>query len=106
VYSPGSLAYVGPARDCDDALTLDCRQEIRLPYVLAWILAVLTELSGRDGLTRSQVPALSRPMAMTDERFARPGFVAKASWRQALVRGVAWCAERDSGVLSPALSER
>jgi UDP-glucose 4-epimerase len=85
---------------------LDCRQEIRLPYVLAWILAVLTELSGRDGLTRVQVRALSRPMAIDGGRFARLGFVARASWREALVRGVAWCAERDSSVRSPSLSER
>ena len=70
-----------------------CSQELRLPYAVAWIVAALTELAGRDGLTRAQVRALSRPMSMTGDRFAQLGFKAETSWHEALAQGVAWCKE-------------
>ena len=67
-----------------------CRQEIRLPYVVAWAIAALTELAGRDGLTRAQARALSQPLSMVGDRLARLGFVPRTSWRDALAKGVAW----------------
>lgn len=72
---------------------VDCTKETRLPYAVAWVMAALTELVGRDDLTRVQVQALSRPLAMSGDRFARLGFVAKTGWREALARAVAWCVE-------------
>jgi NADH dehydrogenase len=70
-----------------------CRQEIRLPYVIAWAIAALTELAGREGLTRTQARALSQPLSMNGDRFARLGFAARTGWREALVQGITWCAE-------------
>ena len=72
-----------------------CTKEIRLPYGIAWVAAALTELAGHDGLTRSQVTALSRPLSMNGDLFARLGFVPQTSWREALARAIAWCAEPD-----------
>jgi nucleoside-diphosphate-sugar epimerase len=72
-------------------------KEIRLPYAIAWMVAALTELVGRDGLTRAQVAALSQPLSMKGDRFARLGFAAQTGWRDALAEGVAWCAERSGG---------
>ena len=76
---------------------VNCTQEIRLPYGVAWVAAALTELAGRDGLTRAQVQALSRPLSMRGDRFARLGFVAQTSWHEALDRGIVWCAEAYEG---------
>ena len=70
-----------------------CTREIRLPEALAWGMAALSELAGRDDLTRKQVRALSRPLSMKADRFAQLGFVPETSWRDALAQGVAWCAE-------------
>jgi nucleoside-diphosphate-sugar epimerase len=70
-----------------------CTREIRLPYALAWAAAALSELTGRDGLTRAQVRALSRPLSMNGDHFARLGFAAEMGWREALAQAVAWCAE-------------
>jgi len=71
----------------------NCTRETRLPYVVAWVMAALTELAGRDGLTRAQARALSQPLSMNGDRFARLGFVPKTSWRESLARAIAWCAE-------------
>jgi dihydroflavonol-4-reductase len=71
----------------------NCTQELRLPYIVAWVMAALIELMGRDGLTRAQVQALSRPLSMKGDRFARLGFVAETSWGEALDQAIAWCAE-------------
>lgn len=73
----------------------NCTKETRLPYIVAWLAAVLTELRGRDGLTRTQVQALSRPLAMHGDRFARLGFVARTGWREALDQGIAWCNKQE-----------
>lgn len=59
-----------------------CRGEIRLPYAIAWLIAALAELAGREGLTRAQVQALSRPRSIQGEHFAQVGFEAKTVWRQ------------------------
>jgi len=75
----------------------NCTKEIRLPYGVAWVAAALTELAGRDNLTRAQVQALSQPLSMKGDRFARLGFVAQTSWREALARAIAWCAEPREG---------
>ena len=75
----------------------NCTKEMRLPYVAAWVAAALTELAGRDGLTRAQVQALSRPLSINGDRFARLGFVAETGWREALVQAIAWCAETYQG---------
>lgn len=74
-----------------------CTRETRLPYAAAWVVAALTELAGREGLTRRQVQALSRPLSMHGDRFARLGFVAKTGWREALTQGIAWCDEAYTG---------
>ena len=74
-----------------------CTKDIRLPYAIAWMVAALTELVGHDGLTRAQVTALSQPLSMKGDRFARLGFAAQTGWRDALAEGVAWCAERSGG---------
>jgi nucleoside-diphosphate-sugar epimerase len=74
-----------------------CTKETRLPYTVAWVMAALTELVGRDDLTRVQVQALSGPLAMNGDRFARLGFVAKTGWREALARAIAWCVEMQPG---------
>jgi len=71
-----------------------CTQEIRLPYTVAWVVAALTELAGRDGLTRAQVTALSRPLSMSGDRLTRLGFVPQTGWRAALDQAIAWCAEK------------
>ena len=76
---------------------VNCTQEVRLPYGVAWVAAALTELAGRDGLTRAQVQALSRPLSMKGDHFTRLGFVAQTSWREALDRAIAWCAEAHEG---------
>lgn len=70
-----------------------CTKEIRLPYAIAWIVAGLNELMGRDGLTRAQVTALNRPLSMNGDRFTRLSFAAQTSWRDALAEGIAWCVE-------------
>ena len=69
----------------------DCHQETRLSYPIAWTIAALAELMGRDGLTRAQVQALSRPLSMNGSRFAQLGFVAKTNWREALDQAATWC---------------
>ena len=70
-----------------------CEKETRLPYAAAWLIAALTEAAGRDGLTRAQVRALSRPMSFKGDRFGEMGFVAQVGWQEALEQGCAWCAE-------------
>lgn len=71
-----------------------CTKESRLPYAIAWLAATLTELLGREGLTRRQVQALSRPLSMRGARFAALGFEPGTGWREALAEGVAWCWEQ------------
>jgi nucleoside-diphosphate-sugar epimerase len=68
-----------------------CKREVRVPYVVAWMMAALAELAGRDDLTRAQVRALSRPLSMHGDRFAQVGFVARTNWRDALAQAGAWC---------------
>jgi nucleoside-diphosphate-sugar epimerase len=70
----------------------NCTREIRLPYAVAWAVAALTEFAGREGLTRAQARALSRPLSMNGDLFARLGFVPKTSWREALAQAIVWCA--------------
>ncbi len=72
-----------------------CTGEVRLPYALAWLLGALAEIRGGGGLTRAQVQALSLPLAMRGDRFARLGFTPQTSWREALAQGIAWCAKTD-----------
>lgn len=76
-----------------------CTKEIRLPYAIAWMVAGLTEVMGRDGLTRAQVTALSRPLSMNGDRFTRLGFAAQTSWRDALAEGIAWCVEEQISIV-------
>lgn len=71
-----------------------CTRDLRLPYVVGWLVAALTEITGREGLTRVQARALSQPLAMNGQRFAQLGFVAETGWREALDQGVAWCLDR------------
>lgn len=66
-------------------------KQLRLPFRLAWLLAWLAERSGRGGLTREQVKALSRPLSLRGDRFAALGFRPRVSWRQALEEAVKWC---------------
>ncbi len=70
-----------------------CEKEMRLPYPVAWLMAAVAEAVGQDGLTRTQVRALSRPMSFRGDRFGEMGFVAQVGWQEALERGCAWCAE-------------
>lgn len=72
---------------------VDCTREIRLPFVVAWAIAALTEVAGRDGLTRDQARALSRPLSMKGDRFAQLGFRPETGWQEALAQAIAWCAE-------------
>lgn len=69
-----------------------CTRETRIPAGVAWVLAALAELTGREGLTRDQVSALSGPMSMRGEPLARLGFTCATGWREALAEGIAWCA--------------
>ena len=62
----------------------NCSKEFHLPYCVAWIVAALTELIGRDGLTREQVRALSHPLSMNGDCFAKLGFFGKTPWQAAL----------------------
>ena len=62
----------------------NCSKKFYFPYCAAWIVAALTELIGRDGLTREQVRALSHPLSMNGDRFARLGFF----WKNVLARGI------------------
>ncbi|MBC8548342.1 MAG: NAD-dependent epimerase/dehydratase family protein [Candidatus Brocadiales bacterium] len=64
----------------------NCSRETHLPYYVAWTAAALNELIGGDGLTRSQVRALSRPLSMKGDRFAKLGFHTKTSWQEALLQ--------------------
>jgi nucleoside-diphosphate-sugar epimerase len=75
----------------------NCTREIRLPYAVAWMAAALSELVGHGGLTRVQVQALSRPLAINGDRFAGLGFVAETSWRQAMARATDWCVKVSGG---------
>jgi dihydroflavonol-4-reductase len=73
----------------------NCTRETRLPYLAAWASATLAELTGRDGLTHPQLLALSKPLSMHGDRFARLGFVARTGWREALDQGIAWCRRKE-----------
>ena len=68
-----------------------CKKEIRMPYIVAWLIALLTETLGRDGLTRLQAQALNSSMSFTGDRFKRMGFETKVGWKKALYEGVTWC---------------
>jgi len=72
----------------------NCTRELRLPYAVAWLIAALTELLGRDGLTRQQVRGFSQSLSINGDRFGELGFVAKTSWHDVLAEGIAWCAEK------------
>ncbi len=64
----------------------NCAREIHLPYYIAWTAATLHELIGGDGLTRTQVRVLSRPLSMNGARFAELGFLKKTTWQEALLQ--------------------
>ncbi len=59
-------------------------RDIHLPYPIGWTIGALSELTGRGGMTRDQIKALSRPMSMDGQRFQALGFAAKQSWQEAL----------------------
>ncbi len=63
----------------------NCSREIHLPYFVAWTMASLSELIGGNGLTRTQVRALSRPLSMNGDRFSKLGFLKKTNWQEALI---------------------
>jgi nucleoside-diphosphate-sugar epimerase len=73
----------------------NCTRETHLPYAVAWASAALAGIAGRVRLTRTQVQALSRPLSMHGDRFARLGFVARTGWREALDQGIAWCRKKE-----------
>ncbi|GAB4483012.1 MAG: hypothetical protein Kow00124_32230 [Anaerolineae bacterium] len=70
-----------------------CTRTLRLPYALAWSVALLGELMGQGPLTRDQTKALSSPLSFDGSRFAALGFEAGVDWRDALTAGVNWAIE-------------
>ncbi len=65
-----------------------CTGEVKLPYAVAWIAAVISEWRGQKELTRELVDTLSQPLSMDGTNFARLGFTPTVSWQEALNQSV------------------